>query len=57
MALFPFFVSWVSRLTDWNNPLDRFSRQVLISILLENPLELRLAVLNYQIKQMMLKHV
>lgn len=49
--------SWISLITDWNIPLSRYGREVLLTILLENTLELRLAVLNYQIKQMMLKYI
>ena len=48
--------SWVSMI--WVRcPLSRLGREVLLTILFENPLELRLAVLNYQIKQMMLKYI
>jgi hypothetical protein len=48
--------SWVSMI--WVVcPLSRFGREVLLRILFENPLELRTAMLNYQIKQMMLKYI
>jgi hypothetical protein len=56
MSPVPFLASWVSLFTDWKNPLSRFQRQVLLEILFENPLELKVAVLRYQIKQMMLKY-
>jgi hypothetical protein len=48
--------SWISMIFV-RCPLSRFGREVLLTILLKNPLELRLAMLNYQIKQMMLKHI
>ena len=49
--------SWISWFTDWKNPLSRQSREALLTILLQNPLEFRIAVLNYQIKQIMLKYI
>lgn len=49
--------SWISLLTDWKNPLSRFNREALLTILFQNSLEFRVAVLNYQIKQIMLKYL
>jgi hypothetical protein len=49
--------SWISLITDWNTPLSRFDREVVIRIFIENPLELRIAMLNYQIKQMMINYI
>ena len=51
--------SWVPWIASWYPiaPLSRRSREVILTILFENPLELRLAVLNYQIKQIMLKYI
>jgi hypothetical protein len=51
--------SWVPWIASWYpiSPLSRRSREVILTILIENPLELRVAMLNYQIKQMMLKYI
>jgi hypothetical protein len=57
MSPIPFFASWISWFTDWKNPLSRPQRQVILEILFKNPIELRVAMLNYQIKQMMLKYI
>jgi hypothetical protein len=37
-------------------PLGRKTREFVISILIQNPLEFRVAMLSYQIKQLMLKY-
>lgn len=46
----------VSFLCTWA-PIGLTGREVLMRIFTEQPLEFRVAFLNYQIKQMMLKHV
>jgi hypothetical protein len=53
----PYLASWLSWLTDWGRSPDRKTREVIIRILSENSLEWRIATLNYQIKQMMLKYI
>ena len=51
MGTFEYLTSWVSML--WVRcPLSRFGREVLLTILIQNPLELRIAFLNYQIRRM-----
>jgi len=52
----PYLASWLSWLADWGRDPSRKAREVIIRILFENPLELRVATLNYQIKQIMLKY-
>jgi hypothetical protein len=54
--MFARIASWISWLSDWGRAPSRFTREVIIQIFNENPLELRVATLNYQIKQMMLKY-
>lgn len=49
--------SWISWFTDRSNPLNRYQRQVLLEILIKNPLEFRVEMLNYQIKQMLMKYI
>ena len=50
-----YWASWVSMI--WVRcPLNRVGREVIFSILIQNPLELRVAWLNYQIKQLMMKY-
>ena len=50
-----YWASWVSMI--WVRcPLNRVGREVILSILIQNPLELRVAWLNYQIKQLMLNY-
>lgn len=51
-----YWASWVSWLGDFGRGPSRFTREVIILILLSNSLELRIALLNFQIKQMMLKY-
>lgn len=57
MSPVPFFASWVSWFTDWKNPMSRFDRQVVLEILIQNPLEFRVAMLRHQIKQLMVKYI
>jgi len=52
----PHLASWLSWLGDWGRGPSRLTREVLVRIFSENSLELRVATLNYQIKQMMLKY-
>lgn len=41
---------WTALLTPWTGGLDRQAREVLVRILLENPLELRVALLTHESK-------
>ena len=51
MGTLEYLTSWVSML--WVRcPLSRFGREVLLTILFQNPIELRIAFLNYQIRRM-----
>ena len=47
---------WIPWLASWFpvGSLDRRTREVLLTILFENPLELRVAILGYQIRKMFL---
>ena len=49
-----FWASWAS-LIFVRCPLRRVGREVIFSILIQNPIEFRIAFLNYQIKQLMVK--
>ena len=44
--------SWISVLTDWGNPLTRHQREIIIRLFTNNTLELRVALLNFQIRRM-----
>ena len=56
MRLICKLASWVSWIRDLGRPPSRFAREVILLILLSNSLELRIALLNFQIKQMMLEY-
>jgi hypothetical protein len=49
--------SWISWLMDLGRHPGPLARECIIRILFENPLELRVATLNYQIKQLMLQYI
>jgi len=51
-----YIASWLSWFSDWGRGPSRKAREVIIQILSENSLEWRVATLNYQIKQIMLKY-
>ena len=50
-----YWASWAS-LIFVRCPLSRVGREVIFSILIQNPIEFRVAFLNYQIKQLMLNY-
>jgi len=51
-----YWASWASMI--WVRcPLNRVGREVVLSFLIENPLELRVAWLNCQIKQLMMNYL
>ena len=50
-----YWASWASMIFV-RCPLNRVGREVLLSILIQNPIEFRIAFLNYQIKQLMLNY-
>ena len=52
-----YWSSWLSWISDWGRSPNRETREVLLSILIQNSLEFRVAFLNFQIKQMMVKYV
>ena len=52
-----YLASWFSWLGDWGRNPNRLTREVIIRIFSENSLDLRVATLNYQIKQMMSKYI
>ena len=46
-------VAWVTSWVTWGwTPLSRFSTEVLVRIFLENSLELRIALVRYQLREM-----
>jgi len=51
-----YWASWVSWLGDFGRSPSRFAREVALTILIQNSIEFRVAFLNFQIKQMMLKY-
>jgi hypothetical protein len=53
----PYVASWISWLSDWGRAPSRLTREFIVRILIENPLEFRVAILNYQIKELMLKYI
>jgi len=52
-----YIASWITWLSDWGRGPSRLTREFIIRILNENPLEFRVAMLNYQIKELMLKYI
>ena len=52
-----YIASWLSWLSDWGRGPSRLTREFLVRLVTENPLELRVAMLNYQIKEIMLKYL
>ena len=53
MGTLEYLASWLSMI--WVRcPLSRFHREVLLTILLGNSLEFRIAFLNYQIRRMII---
>lgn len=53
----PYIASWLSWIADWGRGPSRLTREFIIRLVAENPLELRVYMLSHQIKEIMLKYV